>query len=146
MLYPAVSQPPPHHHPREEKTHILTNQRHPVDQPRVLHLVQESLHNHLPDAAPMQPRQHRQRVHTDGARALEMPDVLGRPPAPAAPVLGVRHVAVRDDVPAAPRRDDVREQHTHGAVNAARLDGLGGREGFNVEVLGMVWNDGEEDA
>lgn len=94
----------------------------------------------------MQARQHGQRVHADGPRALEVADVLGRAPAATAPVLGVRHVAVRDDVPAAPRRDDVREQHAHGAVDAARLDGLGGGEGLDVEALGMVWDDGEEDA
>jgi hypothetical protein len=40
----------------------------------------------------------------------------------------------------------VREQHAHGAVDAARLDRLGGGEGFDVEVFGLVWDDGEEDA
>lgn len=129
-----------------EQTHVLANQRHPVHKPRVLHLVKKSLHDHLPNAAPVQPRQHGERVYPYGPARLLVPEILGRPPAPRAPVLGVAHVGVGDDVAAAPGRDDVGEQYAHGAVDAACLDGPGGREGLEAGPFGLFWDDGKEDA
>lgn len=74
-----------------------------------------------------------------------MPHLLSCTCAPVPPLLGVGHVGVHNDVPAASRRDDVSEQHTHGAVDPVGLDGIGGLEGLNAKGFGLVWDDREED-
>lgn len=62
------------------------------------------------------------------------------------PVPGVVHIRVGDDVGVGSGGDDMGEQYTHSPVLAVSLHGLGQRQGSKVEVLGLLWNDGTEDA
>lgn len=67
-------------------------------------------------------------------------------PASIAPVLRIFHVLVADGVSAAPCRDDVCEQYTHGLVGPVRLHGLGGCKSLNLPSLELVGDNGAEDA
>jgi len=128
-------------------THILAYQRHTVYHTAIFHLVQEGLDNHLPDAAPLQSWQHSERVQPDGAPGLMVTDgLVGAAPRWASPLLWIRHVGVGDGISAAPCRDNMGEEHAHSAVSPARLDHSSGRERFEAEVRGTIWDNGEKDA
>jgi hypothetical protein len=71
---------------------------------------------------------------------------VGALAAEGAPVSGVIHVVVHDDICATASSDDVGQQHADGLVGTVSLDCFRSGEGLDVPSLELVWDYGAEQA